>query len=93
MKRAENGTCKFRTLVKKDHKLGENELVLGKIIGYKELMCDNIIEDNDKLLYGVALTKYGRMIATECTPEEYDRFAKVVEMRYPELCEFNWTAD
>lgn len=80
-----NGECKFYTLVRKEHKLGENKQVLGRILGYKELLCGEL----NKIPHGVGLTEEGHVLIAECTPEEYGAFCELTENRFPGLCKFN----
>ena len=83
----------FYTLVRHDNeKFGNNKFVLGKIVAYKELLCDNRIPREDGKRRGFATRRCkndDRVLKTICTPEHYDEFAKLVEYHYPGLCEFN----
>ena len=75
----------FKTLVREDHKHGNNEYVLGRIGGIQQVMC------NGEPLKGFAVKHVvgtGAVLMTECTPEQYVAFMKFVKEMYPGLCVF-----
>ena len=77
----------FNTLIKHDHKFGENKFVRGVITGirYALLHYDKKIE-----LSNVLMEDTGNVIIPAvCTAEEYEKFKTLVEERYPGLCEFD----
>ena len=77
----------FNTLVKHDHKFGENKFVRGVIVGirYAVLHYDRGIElANEKIMRTGDV-----IIPAQCTAEEYEKFKTLVEERYPGLCEFD----
>ena len=76
----------FKTIVKYDHDLGGEEYVLGRISGIQLAMCD---EDPKNGFVWSYVPGVGDMIKTECTSEQYDAFAKVIEKLYPGLCIFD----
>ena len=79
----------FITLVKKDHKpYGGRDFVRGKIMGYKEVICDGGFSK-----YAMYVTDEGTIMITKCTPDKYDHFAWLVEEHYPGLCVFNYKCD
>ena len=78
----------FHTLVKHDHKFGDNKFVRGVINGirYALLHYDQRIE-----LANILKTDTGdAIIPAICTAEEYEKFKTLVEERYPGLCEFDY---
>lgn len=85
-----NTEYRFDTLVKKDHKFGGNDLVLGRILGFKEMICDGIHDGHHEPTWGMKPTEEGRIIRTVCTPDKYVEFADRVKMHYPDLCLFNY---
>lgn len=81
----------FKTLVKADHKFGDNEFVLGRITGFMELLANGSRNIGVGLAYGlIHRTKDGCVLYTKCTPDQYVEFTKLVNKRYPELCIFNY---
>lgn len=81
-------TKKIKTLVKRDHKLGKDAYVLGRIVGAMAVMCKN--DPANGLEYGRGYCKNGTIIVAETTDEEYEAFAKVIESWYAGLCIFNY---
>lgn len=73
----------FKTLIKADHKLGDNEYVRGRLSGIALAMCDA------KQVYAHEGYDKGYVYKFRCTKRRYNKFAKFVEKRYPGLCEFN----
>lgn len=80
----------FYTLIKKDHKFGNNRYVHGRISGYKELICDGIRNGIDEPGYcNRMIPEVGLVMRSYCEPEKYDTFKDHVERYYPGLCEFD----
>ena len=78
----------IKTLVKKDHKLGKDMLVLGRILGAMAVIC---MEDPvNGIEYGRGLCADGYIIASNTTDEKYERFANVIESWYAGLCVFDY---
>lgn len=73
-----------KTLIKKDHKLGGNVYVRGKISGIQSVMCPREIE------FGNGMIEEGFILVTECTVDQYDDFMNFVENMYPGLCIFDY---
>ena len=70
----------FYTLVKKDHKFGNNSYVKGRISGYKELICDGNRNGIDEPGYGNRMVPdVGYVLRTCCEPEQYEIFKDRVE--------------
>lgn len=76
----------FRTLIKKEHKLGGNTYVEGRLSGIQYVVCCKNIE----LQYAQIGIEEGTVLLTMCTPKQYEKFSKIVEELYPGLCEFNY---
>lgn len=82
---------KFHTLVKKDHKFGNNDHMLGRLIGYQQLLCDGFREENHRPQHVIDKIEEGTVLTCECTPDEYAEFTKLVKRHFPEdLCVFDW---
>lgn len=77
----------FKTLVKAKHKNGRNKYVRGRISGIQRIMC---VGDYKKEFANTHIIGTGIMMETECTSEQYDAFAKVIEELYPGLCIFDY---
>ena len=96
-KAVDNNGQRFYTLVKKDHiKYGGNKFVLGKIEGFKELLCDyDFANEGGRLgMYPMHRdSNNNRVLETVCTPEMYEKFTRLVELHYPGLCVFNCEYD
>lgn len=75
----------FKTLIKKDHKLGEREYVYGRVSGFQSVICDEGVDTS----YVNKMTDKGTILTTECTEEQYEKFRIKVEESYPGLCEFD----
>lgn len=77
----------FKTLIKTDESVRKawrnNKYVFGRISGMQCALCGR-----DK--FGNKETVNGRIYTTECTPENYAEFMKLVEECYPGMCEFNY---
>ena len=74
----------IKTLIRRDHKFGENTYVRGRICGMKEVICKE-----DKL-FAVCEIDEGFILTTECTAIQYDDWMNLVEKRYPGLCKFDY---
>lgn len=68
---------------------GNNSFVIGKILGYQEVICEDLLNGKAERKYGTRNVEEGRVLTTYCTPDKYADFTKVVNMYYPGLCEFN----
>ena len=77
----------FKTIVRADNKFGDSEYVRGRISGIQLAMCD---EDPKNGFVWSYVPGVGDMIKTECTPEKYDAFTKVIENLYSGLCIFDY---
>ena len=77
----------FKTIVRADHKFGDSKYIRGRISGIQLAMCD---EDPKNGFIWSYVPGVGGMTKTECTPEKYDAFAKVIEKLYPGLCIFDY---
>lgn len=75
-------TKKFRTLVGR----GANSYIKGRISGMMEIICG----DPGRVPYAIMPTKYGDVLTTRCTIEQYAEFMIVVEKHYPNVCIFNY---
>ena len=73
-----------KTLIKKDHKLGNNEYVKGRISGIQSIMCPRDFE------FGTGRNEDGFILVAECDVNQYDRFINVIEEMYPGLCIFDY---
>lgn len=80
----------FKTLVKADHKFGDNEFALGRIFGFMELLCNGSHNGRDEPGYVIQRTKEGCVLRTKCVPDKYVEFTKLVKKHYPDLCIFNY---
>lgn len=74
----------IKTLIRKDHKLGNNAYVRGRISGIQSVICPRKIE------FGNGRNEEGFILVAECTPEKYDDFMNTVENMYPGLCKFDY---
>ena len=81
----ENTVFKFRTFIKKDHKLGGRDYIVGRISGIMYCMC----QDKNDISYGIAKDDSVVKLIVKCTKEQYDAFSEVIEDMYPGLCVFN----
>lgn len=89
----ENETRKFYTLVNtNDAKYGKNQFVLGRIEGFKELICDYEFAEKSekKRIYPIHHDESKNPIfETMTTAENYKMFTELVELWYPGLCTFD----
>ena len=76
---------KFKTLVKRDHKLF-GEYTEGRINGLLMGMCHGPFGKP----YAIDVVDAGNIHTAVCTQEKYDLFTKAVERWYPGMCEFNY---
>jgi hypothetical protein len=77
---------KFRTLIKGEHSLGRNKHVSGRISGIAYV----ILEEKPLVGFANVILRNGDEILTnECTEAQYEKFTKIVEELYPELCIFD----
>lgn len=81
-------TRKFKTLVKSEHALGNDKLVLGRIIGAMAVMCKD--DPANGLEHGRGVCDRGHILVVETTCEKYDSFADVIENWYKDLCIFDY---
>ena len=79
---------KFYTLIKADHKLGKDSYVKGRISGLMEALCNE--NPGKDILFGRGGTELGEIHTVETTNERYKKFVEVVELEYPNLCEFDY---
>lgn len=80
----------FETKVRKNRKFGQNDFVLGRIVGIQSVICD---DDPCMGGYNMREAKDGSIIlVTRCTTGQYARFAEIVQTSYPGLCKFNHNA-
>lgn len=79
---------RFRTLIRGDHKLSQNDFVQGKIVGYMDAFCS----EYDGIEFAIRNNREtGEAILTvETSPGAYSVFQSFVEDRYPGLCEFDY---
>lgn len=76
----------FKTLIKKDHKLGENKYVHGRISGFQSVICN----EHPEGMYATISSDKGLLLLTHrCTAEQYEKFRIRVAEEYPGLCEFD----
>ena len=81
-------TRKIRTLVKRDHALGKDEYVLGRIVGAMAAMCKE--DPAEGLEFGRFRCEKGWIVMTETTEEKYEAFASVIDSWYTGLCTFDY---
>lgn len=72
---------KYATVIKKDHELGGNDYVVGRISGILYVVCGGEEEPHTEI-------ETGRVLIANCTWEAYDRFKTIVKNLYPGLCKF-----
>ena len=78
----------IKTLVKGDRILGNDNFVLGRIMGAMAVMCKD--DPAMGLEYGRGYCEDGHIFVTETTDEKYKAFANVIESWYPGLCIFDY---
>lgn len=87
----ENMETKFRTLVKKDHKFGKNKYMLGRLVGFQQILCEGSDKEDHKPSYGIGENEEGCILVCKCAPDVYAKFTEVVKREFPEdLCVFNY---
>ena len=77
----------IKTLVKGENKLSRNNYVRGYIAGVAEAFCGDIIfryPENEEL---------GYIIVTNSTYNEYLTFANIIDLKFKDLCEFNYEGE
>lgn len=80
----------FDTLIKKDHKFGSNNYVIGRITGMQEAICRNYRDGyNEPDLELWHIPGKGDVTTVICEPSKYESFSNLVEKWYPGLCEFD----
>lgn len=75
----------YKTLIKRDHKLGGNDYVQGVIYGILRVMCVG-----KKIPYGHGETEAGLIIPVKCTRRQYKKAAKMIEKDYKNVCIFDY---
>lgn len=83
----------FRTLIKRDGKLGNNDYVMGVISGIINGLAYNSLCEDEKdeyKLYAIDLAKEGCIITVNCSSKVYYQIIRTVEYCYPGLCIFNY---
>lgn len=79
---------KIKTLVKSEHTLGNDKVVLGRILGAMAVMCKE--DPANGLEFGRGHCDRGIIIVAETTEEKYSQFTNVIERWYPGLCIFDY---
>ena len=79
---------KFYTIIKADHKLGNDAYVQGRVSGIMEAVCSK--NPGKEILYGRCKNELGMVSIVKTTTRRYKRFAKIVESEYPKLCLFDF---
>lgn len=72
----------FTTLIKNEHMKGSEEYVLGRISGIQYCTCE--CEKG----YAIVKVEEGYLLTAEFTRKQYEKFTKIVEELYPNLCKF-----
>lgn len=72
------------TLIRRNHKFGENAYVRGRITGMQAVICK---QDKE---YANVMCEEGIVLTAKCTAIQYDDFMNFVEKRYPGLCQFDY---
>ena len=70
------------------HKLGQNQFVDGKILGYVEAICTTSGRRRGWRDFGNAI---GKVTTVYVTPDEYVKLRNIIEEHYPGLCRFSVT--
>lgn len=78
----------IKTLVRNDRALGNDDYVLGRIMGAMAVLC----KDDPALgaEYGRGCCEHGNIFVTKTTDERYAAFAYIVEHWYSGLCVFDY---
>lgn len=74
----------IKTLIRWDHKLGDEPYVQGRISGMQ------LVISNDTKAYANKRVAEGYVLQGEFTAIEYDDFMNIVEKHYPGLCKFDY---
>ena len=74
------------TLIRKEHKLGDNAYVKGRISGIGYML----LYDKDGLEYANAKNDDGFLLTHKCNVDQYMEFMEIVEKLYPGLCIFDY---
>lgn len=72
------------TLIRRDHKFGENAYVRGRVTGMQAAICNQDTE------YANVMLEEGVILTAKCTAIQYDNFMNLVEKKYPGLCKFDY---
>lgn len=72
----------FKTLIKREE---NNKYAIGRISGIQAVLDSTM----GKAIRGVLGRREGMMFSVECTKDQYNTFADLVEDMYPGLCVFN----
>lgn len=78
-----NNKFRVNTLIQKNHKFC-NDFVRGKISGIGFMIC------NSENGYASKETENGYIYTNDFTVDEYDKFMKIIDKLYPDLCIFNY---
>jgi hypothetical protein len=76
------GKKNFKTYVKADHKLSGNEYIKGRISGIARVICGEAVG------VGLVDNEGGVLMFHTCTKRQYEKFRKIIEELYPDLCTF-----
>lgn len=79
----------FKTVISNMERIGKRKILLYKLMGYLEVICDYDRGNNNIKRPIVHNWKDGSVIAVVCTQEQYDTFKELAERNYPKLCEFD----
>jgi len=72
----------YKTLIRKDHILGENLYVIGRVSGIGFMLCG---KDGT---YAHMKNDKGEILVHYCTLRQYRKFENVIRKHYPDLCKF-----
>ena len=70
----------YKTLIKGDHYLGNNEYVVGKVSGIMSVLCDG---DERPFVIREDIESKDRILTTKCTADKYAIFVGAVTKHYP----------
>lgn len=74
----------INTLIKRDHKFGGNEYIIGRISGIGYILSG---EDKDEALI---ITDKGTIYSNVFTAQNYDKFINIIDKLYPGLITANY---
>ena len=74
----------INTLIKRDHKFGGNEYIIGRISGIGYILSG---EHKDEALI---ITNKGTIYSNVFTAQNYDKFINIIDKLYPELITANY---